>query len=154
MKKRGILFLCTGNSARSQMAEAWTNSLKGDTFEAYSAGVEVHGMNPLTAAVMEEEGIDMSTHRSKLSTEFIDSGKEFDYVVTLCSEARESCPFYPGKLKILHRGFEDPAGATGSEEEKLAVFRRVRDEIRLFVEQLPGSLEESWGAAAQDTGNE
>lgn len=145
MERTRILYLCTGNSARSQMAEAWTNQLKGDSFDASSAGVEVHGINPLTIEVMREAGVDMSTHRSKHAKEFLDAKKEFDYVVTLCDEARASCPFYPGKLKIVHRGFKDPAQTTGSREDKLAVFRRVRDEIRRFVEQLPESLEKPEG---------
>jgi arsenate reductase (thioredoxin) len=137
MKKK-ILFLCTGNSARSQMAEAWTRTLKGEVLHAYSAGIEAHGINPLTIEVMKEAGIGISTQRSKLVKEF--SGTPVDFVVTLCDEASASCPFFPAQVKIVHRGFRDPAKAQGSHEEKLKVFREVRDEIKEYVESLPESL--------------
>jgi len=136
--KQKILFLCTGNSARSQMAEAWVRALKSDALEAYSAGIEARGINPLTMEVMKEAGIDMSGHRSKRAGEF--SGVPVDYVVTLCDEAAASCPFFPARVKIVHQGFRDPAKARGSHEEKLQVFREVRDEIKAYVESLPESL--------------
>ncbi len=134
-----ILFLCTGNSARSQMAEGWARYLKGNIVEPYSAGIEAHGVNPYAIAVMKEVGVDISGQRSKLVAEVTDI--EFDYVVTLCSHADENCPLFPGKVKVVHVGFDDPARATGSEGEVMATFRRVRDEIRVFVESLPNSLE-------------
>lgn len=137
-----ILFLCTGNSCRSQMAEAWARTLKGDAVEAYSAGVETHGLNPNAVKVMAEAGVDISGHRSKLLDEF--KGVPFDYVITVCDKARESCPLFPGKTRVVHAGFDDPprmAKAAKTEEEAMGVFRRVRDEIRVFVEGLPASLE-------------
>ncbi|MDP2210544.1 MAG: arsenate reductase ArsC [Candidatus Aquicultor sp.] len=136
--RRKILFLCTGNSARSQMAEGWARHLKGDVVEPYSAGIEAHGLNPYAVKVMREAGVDISGQRSKLVKEFEDV--EFDYVVTVCGHANESCPYFPGKTRVVHVGFEDPARASGTEEEIMAVFRRVRDEIRAFVETLPGAL--------------
>lgn len=139
-KKLKILFLCTGNSARSQMAEGWTRHLKGDAIESYSAGIEAHGLNPYAVAAMEEAGVDISGQRSKLVTELLDV--KFDYVVTVCGHAKENCPVFPGKARVVHVGFDDPAKAEGSEDEIMAVFRRVRDEIKSFVETLPGSLEE------------
>ena len=137
-----ILFLCTGNSCRSQMAEGWAKHLKADSIESYSAGIETHGMNPHAMKVMAEAGVDISAQRSKLVSELKDV--EFDYVVTVCGHANEHCPLFPGKAKIVHVGFDDPprlsAGAK-TEEERLAVYRRVRDEIRAFVETLPASLD-------------
>lgn len=130
-----ILFLCTGNSARSQMAEGWTSHLKSDTIEAYSAGIEAHGLNAYAVEAMGEAGVDISGQRSKLVTGLL--GQEFDYVITVCDHASESCPVFPGKTKVIHVGFNDPAKARGSKEEIMAVFRRVRDEIRAFVEGLP-----------------
>ncbi|HUI92182.1 MAG TPA: arsenate reductase ArsC [Chitinivibrionales bacterium] len=138
MEKLKILFLCTGNSCRSQMAEGWTRTLKGDKIEAYSAGVEVHGVNPLAVKVMAEAGVDISSQRSKHVSELMDI--PFDYVVTMCDEAYQTCPVFPGKTKRFHAGFDDPphlAKSLKSEEEILQVFRRVRDEIRKFVENLP-----------------
>lgn len=135
-----ILFLCTGNSARSQMAEGWTRQLGSDRAEPYSAGIEAHGLNPLAVAGMKEAGVDISSQRSKLVAEILDI--PFDLVVTLCSDAEANCPIFPGKVRVIHHGFDDPSGATGTEEERLAVFRRVRDEIRNFVESLlSGDLE-------------
>jgi arsenate reductase (thioredoxin) len=132
---RKILFLCTGNSCRSQMAEGWACCLKGDRIEAYSAGIEAHGLNPDAVRVMAEAGVDISGHRSKLASELRDV--DFDYVVTVCGHANESCPVFPGKAKIIHVGFDDPprlaANAT-TEDERLAPYRRVRDEIRAFIE--------------------
>lgn len=139
--KKKILFLCTGNSCRSQMAEGWTRALKGDVFEAYSAGVETHGLNPNAVRVMAEAGVDISGHRSKHVSELLHAG--IDYVVTVCDAAAEACPIFPGKAKIIHRSFQDPpalAKSAKTEEEALAHYRRVRDEIRSFVETLPGSL--------------
>ncbi len=139
-----ILFLCTGNSCRSQMAEAFANRLKGDVLAAYSAGIESHGLNPLAVRVMAEAGIDISKQRSTLVEEL--SGIRFDYVVTLCDHANETCPFFPGIVKRVHRGFDDPprlAANAKSEEEALDIYRRVRDDLHAFVESLPESLESS-----------
>lgn len=136
-----ILFLCTGNSCRSQMAEAWARHLKGDLVEAHSAGVEPHGMNEFAVRVMKEAGVDMSAHRSKHVDELKDV--PLDYVVTVCDHAHETCPLFPGKTRIVHVGFDDPprlAKTAKSEEEALGHYRRVRDEIRGFVVTLPGSL--------------
>jgi arsenate reductase (thioredoxin) len=138
-----ILFLCTGNSCRSQMAEGWTRRLKGDQIEAYSAGIEAHGLNPDAVRVMGEVGVDISGHRSKLVGEL--HKVDFDYVVTVCDNARESCPLFPGKAKIVHIGFDDPprlAAGAKTEGERLAPYRRVRDDIRAFVQTLPDSLEQ------------
>ena len=139
--KLQILFLCTGNSCRSQMAEGWTRALKGDRIEAFSAGIEAHGLNPKAVQVMAEAGVDISKHASK-STADLD-GREFDYVITVCSDADENCPFFPAKTRIVHRGFDDPprlAAGAASEEETLEIYRRVRDEIRAYVETLPEVL--------------
>ena len=140
--KLRILFLCTGNSCRSQMAEGWANHLKGDVLEAHSAGVEPHGMNACAIAVMKEAGVDISTHCSK----HVDQLKDvpFDYVVTVCNHAHETCPLFPGTTKVVHVGFDDPprlAKDAKSEDEALRHYRRVRDEIRAFVATLPASLE-------------
>jgi arsenate reductase len=141
-KRLKILFLCTGNSCRSQMAEGWARHLRGRDIEAVSAGTEVHGLNPYAVRVMAEAGVDISGARSKNVREYLD--REFDYVITVCDNARETCPFFPGAGRIVHAGFDDPpalaAGIEG-EEEKLAIYRRVRDEIRKFVEAIPGNLE-------------
>ena len=123
------------------MAEGWTKALKGDQLEAYSAGIQPKGVDPRAVKVMDEAGIDISGQKSK----DIDSlgSLEFEYVVTLCDNARESCPFFPAKTKRVHMGFEDPpllADGAASEEEALVPYRRVRDEIRAFVESLPDSL--------------
>ena len=137
-----ILFLCTGNSCRSQMAEGWARRLKAGEFEAWSAGVEVHGLNPNAVKVMAEAGVDISAHRSKHIGELMDI--DFDYVVTVCDNARETCPFFPGKAKMVHVGFDDPprlAEGAANEEEALNCYRRVRDEIREFVLTLPESLD-------------
>jgi arsenate reductase len=118
-----VLFVCTGNSARSVMAEALVRTKGGDTFEAHSAGTDPRGINPLTQRVLDEAGIDSSWARSKSVTEYL--GQRFDYVITVCDEARQACPVFPGEHESLHWGYEDPAEATGTEEERLAVFRRV-----------------------------
>ena len=141
MEKPKILFLCTGNSCRSQMAEGWTKALKGDQLEAYSAGIQPKAVDPRAVKAMAEAGIDISGQSSK----DIDSlgNLEFEYVVTLCDNARESCPFFPAKTKRVHMGFEDPpllAAEARSEEEALIPYRRVRDEIKAFVESLPEGL--------------
>jgi arsenate reductase len=140
-RKINILFLCTGNSCRSQMAEGWARALKADRLEAYSAGIETHGLNPLAVQVMKEAGVDISGQRSKFVTEL----KEivFDYVVTVCDGAAESCPLFPGKAKVVHHGFDDPprlAKSATTEAEALVHYRRVRDEIRAYVETLPETL--------------
>ena len=138
-----ILFLCTGNSCRSQMAEGWTRHLKGDVVEAYSAGIETHGLNPLAVKAMAEAGVDISGQRSKLASELADV--EFDCVVTVCGHANEHCPVFPGGTRVVHVGFDDPpalAAGAETEAEALAHYRRVRDEIKAFVEALPESLQD------------
>lgn len=139
--KLKILFLCTGNSCRSQMAEGWAKALKSDCLEAYSAGIETHGLNGRAVEVMAEAGVDISGHRSKNVAQL--QGVEFDYVVTVCSHANESCPIFPDKAKVVHVAFDDPprlAKDAASEEEALGYYRRVRDEIKAFVLTLPQSL--------------
>jgi arsenate reductase len=123
------------------MAEGWAKALKSDVIEAYSAGIETHGMNPRAIKVMAEAGVDISCHRSKNVSELMEV--PFDYVVTVCGNAHETCPLFPGKAKVVHVGFDDPpklAKDAKTEEEALAHYRRVRDEIRGFVEQLPEAL--------------
>ena len=137
-----ILYLCTGNSCRSQMAEAWTRKLKGDLVEPHSAGIEVHPLDPLAVQVMAEAGLDISHQRSK----HIEAVKHlsFDYVITLCDHAHQTCPVFPSDTKVVHVGFDDPPKlASESRDEKEAInhYRRVRDEIRAFVETLPDALE-------------
>jgi len=136
-EKIKVLFLCTHNSCRSQMAEGLLNHLGGDRFEAYSAGVEPTSVHPLTKQVMEEIGIDISGQKSKSIDEFFD--REFDYVITVCDQARQSCPFFPGKHELLHWDLEDPATTQGSDEERIMVFRKVRDQIRDNIYQLIAS---------------
>ena len=141
MEKTSILFLCTGNSCRSQMAEAWTNRLKGDLFAACSAGVKPKGVDPRAVRAMAEAEVDISTQRSKDIDALGDLG--FDYVVTLCDNAKESCPLFPADARLIHRGFDDPprlAESAGNEEDDMAHYRRGRDEIRAFVEKLPEAL--------------
>jgi arsenate reductase len=136
-----VLFLCTGNSCRSQMAEGWARKLKGETIEPYSAGIEPHGMNPRAMKVMAEAGVDISGQRSKHVDELKDVA--FDYVVTVCDQANESCPIFSGKTKVVHVGFDDPprlAKDAKDEAEALGHYRRVRDEIREFIESLPGGF--------------
>jgi arsenate reductase len=142
-EKKRILFLCTGNSCRSQMAEGFTNALRDDEFEAFSAGVEPKPVDPRAMAVMAEENIDIAGQTSKDVEQFV--GQPWDWVVTLCDNARESCPFFPGPVQRVHRGFSDPpqlAEGAASEEEALAHYRKVRDQIKEFVLGLPGSLED------------
>jgi arsenate reductase len=130
-----VLFLCTGNSARSQMAEGLLRSLGGADFEVYSAGTDPQGLNPLAVEAMRESGIDISRHESKSLDRFL--GRSFDYVITVCDRARDRCPTLPGDTERIHGGFDDPAAATGTREEQLAQFRRARNEIserlRLWV---------------------
>ena len=136
-----LLFLCTGNSCRSQMAEGWVRHLKSDAIEPYSAGIETHGLNRNAVQVMEEAGVDISRHHSKHVREL--EGIEFDYVITVCGHANENCPVFPGKAKIIHVGFDDPpklAADARTEEEALDHYRRVRDEIKVFVQSLPEAL--------------
>jgi len=143
-QKLRVLFLCTGNSCRSQMAEGWTRHLKGGQIEAYSAGIAQHGLNPLAVKVMAEAGVDVSGHFSKTLDDL--KGVELDYVVTVCDHAHETCPWFPAKAKVIHVGFDDPprlAREAKSEEEAIQHYRRVRDEIRDFVNTLPASLEHS-----------
>lgn len=141
LQKLKLLFLCTGNSCRSQMAEGWAKHLKSDVLEPYSAGIETHGMNPNVVKAMAEAGVDISSQRSKHLDELKEI--EFDYVVTLCGHANENCPLFPGKAKIVHIGFDDPAKLaqkTDNEQDNLNCYRRVRDEIKIFVEKLPESI--------------
>ena len=132
-----ILFICTHNSARSHMAEGFVNALYGDRYSAFSAGTEPSKVNPYAVRVMQEIGIDISDHRSKSVDEFLD--QDLDYVVTVCDHAKEVCPFFPGGRKALHKGFQDPASVAGTEDEKLSLFRRVREEIRDWVEKIFGN---------------
>lgn len=132
-----VLFLCTGNSCRSQMAEGWARHLHAGRIDAYSAGIEVKPVDPRAVAVMAEAGVDISQQRSKHVHEVMNI--PFDYVITVCSHAQETCPLFPGRATILHQGFDDPpylAKSAASEEEALSHYRRVRDEIRSFVERL------------------
>jgi arsenate reductase len=140
-QKIKVLFLCTGNSCRSQMAEGWTRAIHGEIIEAYSAGVETHGLNPSAVKVMAEAGVDMSGHTSQHIDAFKDV--DLDVVVTVCGHAHESCPVFPGKTRVVHVGFDDPpkmAAEVEGEEEKLECYRAVRDEIRSYVLNLLGGL--------------
>jgi arsenate reductase (thioredoxin) len=138
--KLHVLFLCTGNSCRSQMAEAWLRALGGEDFQVYSAGLEPHGVNPYTITVMEEAGIDMGAHSSKHLDEYM--GKiDFDYLITVCGNADERCPFFPGMGTRLHWPFEDPAAFIGPEQEKLAAFRDARDQIKTKIQSWLAELD-------------
>jgi arsenate reductase len=142
-QKLKVLFLCTGNACRSQMSEGWARHLKGDVIEAYSAGTNPHGLDPRAVKVMAEAGVDISGRRSKHLDELIDV--PFDYVVTVCDAAAESCPIFPRKVTKIHHSFQDPprlAKEAKSEDEALEHYRRVRDEIRAFIETLPEALGE------------
>ena len=136
MKKR-VLIICTGNSARSQMAEGLLRHAAGERFEVQSAGTRPGSVRSEAIAVMKELGIDISGHRSKHVNEF--EWQSFDYVLTVCANARESCPLFPGETKRLHKDFEDPAALQGTEEERLALFPRVRDEIGAYLKTFPSS---------------
>lgn len=145
-EKINLLYLCTGNSCRSQMAEGWTRHLRSDVINAYSAGIETHGLNPNAVRVMAEEGVDISNHKSQHIDEFRDI--PLDVVITVCGHAHETCPFFPTRAKIIHVGFDDPpkmarelAEQGATEEEQLDCYRKVRDEIRAFVETLPDAIE-------------
>jgi arsenate reductase len=138
-EKTRVLILCTGNSARSQMAEGLLRHDQGDRFDVESAGTKPSRVRPEAIAVMRELGIDISGQRSKHLDEFI--GQPLDYVLTVCDQANESCPLYTGTTQRLHRNFQDPAAFDGSEEERLALFRRVRDEIRTYLRSFPADKE-------------
>ncbi len=145
-KKITVLFLCTGNSCRSQIAEGWTRHLKNDKITVYSAGIETHGLNPNAVKVMADAGVDISGHTSQNIDEFSDT--PIDYVITVCGHAHETCPFFPAECKVIHKGFDDPpkmakelADKGASESEQLECYSSVRDQIRAFVETLPESLE-------------
>lgn len=140
-----LLFLCTGNSCRSQMAEGWTRALKSDQITAYSAGIETHGLNPNAVKVMAEAGVDITSQTSQHIDEFKDV--DLDVVVTVCGHAHETCPWFPADCRVVHVGFEDPpklarelAAQGASEEEQLEPYRNVRDKIKVFVESLPEGL--------------
>ncbi|MCP3968044.1 MAG: arsenate reductase ArsC [Lentisphaerae bacterium] len=145
IRKLKILFLCTGNSCRSQMAEGWVRHLKGDKITVYSAGIETHGLNPNAVKVMAEAGVDISAQRSQNISEFIDI--DLDYVFTVCGHANENCPWFPPSCKVIHVGFPDPpqmakelAEKGASEEEQLNCYREVRDKIKALVATLPRAL--------------
>jgi len=136
-RKTKVLFLCTGNSCRSQMAEGWARQLRGEDIMPFSAGIEVHGLNSLAVRVMAEAGVDISGQHSKLVTDLQE--QEFDLVITVCGHADEHCPFFPGPTRVVHHGFDDPpklAAGAASEEVALGHYRRVRDEIRDFIRTL------------------
>lgn len=140
--KTSVLFLCTGNSCRSQMAEGWARRLKGDVLEPASAGIEPKGLDPRAVSVMAEAGVDISGHRSQHVDEL--GGTDFDVVVTVCGHANENCPVFPGTVRVVHVGFDDPpklAEDAGSEQDAMTHYRSVRDEIRAFVKTLPESLD-------------
>jgi arsenate reductase len=150
--KPRVLFLCTGNSCRSQMAEGWARQLRGDALEPCSAGVAPKGLDPRAVAVMAEAGVDISAQASEqvddLLLRLAVRGSAVDWVVTVCDAARESCPVFPGVARTLHRSFDDPphlAAGAASEDEALAPYRRVRDEIRRFVADLPRIFEAAGG---------
>jgi arsenate reductase len=147
-QKLKLLFLCTGNSCRSQMAEGWTRHLKGELIEAYSAGIETHGLNPHMVKVMAEVGVDVTSQKSENIRDFADT--QLDVVVTVCGHAHETCPVFPANCKVVHSGFPDPpkmakelAAQGASEDEQLDCYRKVRDEIKSYVESLPDFLEEN-----------
>lgn len=135
--KRKVLFICTHNAARSQMAEGYMNAKYGDRFAVFSAGTEVTRVHPMAIEVMKEIGIDISGHRSKLLDEFF--GKGIETVVTVCDSAQKACPFFPGAKEVIHQSFPDPSGFTGSDEEVRAGFRHVREEIIHWIDATFGS---------------
>lgn len=132
--KKRVLILCTGNSARSQMAEGLLRHIGGSEYEVESAGTKPSIVRPEAVAALGEIGIDISSHRSKSVDEF--AGQEFDYVITVCDNAQENCPYFPAKTKMIHHSFDDPAGVEGSEETRLNAFRKVRDEIKKYLQDL------------------
>ena len=133
--KMRVLFLCTGNSARSQIAEGLLRHMAGDQFDVFSAGTHPKGLHPRSVEVMKELGIDITSHRSKHVEEF--ARQDFDYVLTVCDNAKESCPVFLGKAAQLHHSFNDPAAVEGSEEKRLGAFRKVRDELRAYLKGFP-----------------
>jgi arsenate reductase len=140
-KKISVLFLCTGNSCRSQMAEGLCRKLHGDSIDTFSAGIETHGLNPLAVRAMAELDIDISGQRSKTVDDL--AGDGFDFVITVCGHADETCPVFPAKTRVIHRGFDDPpklAAGAGSDDEAMPHYRRVRDEIRDYLSDLPKHL--------------
>lgn len=143
MRKAGekirVLFLCTGNSCRSQIAEGYARALKHESIDAYSAGIVAHGQNPRAIQVMAEDGIDITSQHSKTLRSLLDQGIAFDTVYTVCGHADENCPVFPGSTRVIHHGFDDPpklAGDAATEEEALGHYRRVRDEIRAWIQTL------------------
>lgn len=147
-----ILFLCTGNSCRSQMAEGWARHLKSDLIDAYSAGTKPHGLNRVAVKVMMQAGVDISEHGSKKISRL--EGIDFDFVVTVCDNAQESCPVFPGDAKVVHKSFDDPprlAEDASSDEEAMQHYCRVRDEIRDFIETIPAVLTELHESPDVDT---
>ena len=142
-EKIKVLFLCTGNSCWSQIAEGWARHLKGNVIDAYSAGIRPFSVSSKAIKVMAEEGVDISMHKSQHIDEF--SQIDFDYVVTLCDNAAENCPIFGGEAKVIHKPFDDPYFASGSEGQIMATFRKVRDDIKKFIETLPQSLEDESG---------
>jgi arsenate reductase len=145
-EKIHLLYLCTGNSCRSQMAEGWTRQLKNDQIEVYSAGIETHGLNPNAVKVMAEAGVDITEQRSQHIDEFTDVN--IDIVVTVCGHAHENCPVFPTSSRVVHFSFDDPpkmakalAEKGASEDEQLDCYRSVRDQIKAFVQTLPNALD-------------
>lgn len=150
MNKKRVLILCTGNSARSQMAEGLLRHDAGESFEVESAGTRPSRVRPEAVAVLKELGIDISSHRSKSVEEF--AGQSFDYVLTVCDSARESCPVFFGGAVRLHHSFEDPAAVDGTEQERLAAFRRVRDELRAYLQEFAKEKDKfNWNNPTQTT---
>ena len=143
MEKKTILFICTHNSARSQMAEGFVNALFGKDYEAYSGGLEPTEINPYVIQVMQEIGIDISHHHAKSVNDFLD--KKMEYVVTVCDQAHSSCPFFPGAKTYIHKGFQDPSEFTGTEKEILEQVRNVRDDIKTWIVETfdPGDKQDS-----------
>lgn len=141
MSKEAVLFVCIHNSARSQMAEEWLRKLAGDRFAVQSAGLEPGNLNPVVVKVLQEDGIDITGKATQSTAELIEAKKEFDYVITVCDEtSAEACPHFPGRAERIHWGFADPSGFAGSEEEKLAQTRLIRDEIKSTIEKWLESL--------------
>ena len=140
-EKIKVLFLCTGNSCRSQIAEGWARHLKGNILDVYSAGIRPIGVSSRAIKVMAEAGVDISSQISQRLDEF--SEIDFDYIITLCDNAAENCPVFTGQAKVFHKPFEDPYFASGIEEEILETFRKVRNEIRGFIEEMPNNLKNS-----------
>ena len=135
-----VLFLCTGNSCRSQIAEGWARHLKGDVIEVFSAGISPARLNEMAVEVMSEAGVDISKQRAKHVGDLF--GIDFDYVITLCDHANEYCPVFPRRTKHVHRSFPDPSFLPGTRDEVMAAFRKTRDDIKAFIETLPEGLKE------------